>query len=207
MKSKLYLLIFVVMLIGCSELNKKMDLLDIDEKYNEGHIHQAKLELEEYLRLNKSNEYAWTLLGHMNEDLDEDSMGMVAYEKALKINPDTEEALTGMGIVARKKKDYNKATEYYLKAIEINPEYAIPYANLLVIKLKQKKFSEAVELGLKGYNIDKENPVIITNLCIAYHYDGDTIKRDELYNKAVELGYEKLETLKQIFDDEVTVFD
>ncbi|MDY8135568.1 tetratricopeptide repeat protein [Aquimarina sp. 2201CG5-10] len=207
MRIKYCWIFLVLVVVSCGDLNKKMDLIEIDETFRAGDLEEARIDIKEYLKKTKDNEYAWTLLGHINSEMDKDSLAIVAYEKALKINQTTEEALTGLGILARKEGDYLKATEYYEKAIEINPKYAQAYSSLVTIYLKQKNFEKAVEVGVKGYRLDKSDPTIASNLSVAYHYFGDIQKRDEYYKIAEQNGYKNIEALKQIFDGELTVFD
>lgn len=207
---KLYQQYYLLLLLGlssCGDLAKRIEIKEIVEQYNLGEIDEAKASVESYLSAHQDNEHAWILLGHIQEDLQEDSLARMAYEKALEIKPESEEALTRMGILERKEGDYPKAAEYYKQAIKINPDYAPAYSSLVAIKLKEMKFDEAVALGEKGYALDKKDPVIAANLSIAYHYQGDLQKRDELFVVAEDLGYPNTETLKLIYQGELTILD
>ena len=209
MRLKKYLFLLVVaMLWNCTtNFDKKADLISIDQKWRNGDLLGAKADVEKYLDTKNDNEYAWTLLGHIESDLGEDALAGVAYEKATSINPNTVEAITGLGIISRKNGEYDRASEYYNKAIEIDPNYAEAYSSLVAIYLKRKKFKEAVDAGLKGYNLSKDNDVIAANLAVAYHYYNDTIQRNKFYEIAKKNGYKNIETMKLIFDGELTIFD
>ncbi|WP_234859098.1 tetratricopeptide repeat protein [Aquimarina aquimarini] len=208
MNIKHYFFILLVTLCSCNtDFSKKLAILEIDEKYKSGALEEAKTEVNEYIKKEADNEFAWTLLGHIESGMDKDSLALIAYKKALTINQKTVEAITGMGILSRKKGNYDEASAYYNKAIQINPNYAEAYSSLVVINLKRKKFDEAVKVGLKGYNLDKEGGTIVANLAVAYHYAKDTIQREKYFEIAKKNGYKNMETLRQIFNNELTVFD
>lgn len=194
---------------GCTdpELEKKLAIVEMDNLFKAGEFEKAKEQLEQYLPENADNEYAWTLMGHIYTELDNESLAYSSYNKALKINNETVEALTGLGILARKKGDYDEAAKYYNQAIKIKPSYAQAYSSMVVVELKRNNFDQAVEMGQKGFDLDPEDPIIIANLSIAYHYQGDTINRDKYYDLAAEIGYSSIDILPQIFDGTLTILD
>jgi len=206
MKNILALLLLLAFIFSCGESSKKMAILEIDEKYNEGNVIEAQEKILAYLNKKQDNEYAWTLSGHIHSELDQDSLAIRDYHEALKINQETEEALTGLGILYRKQKDYDKAVEYYQKALEINPKYAQAYASLVVIELVRKNYEKAVDYGEKGYRLEPNDPVIAANLSAAYHFKGDTTNRDKYFQLAKEMGYAGAETLQLIFDGSLDLY-
>ncbi|GAB5400474.1 MAG: hypothetical protein Aureis2KO_20590 [Aureisphaera sp.] len=183
------------------------ELGEISEKFESGDFYGAKIDMEAYVETNDDNEYAWTILGHIYEKLDQDSLASKSYKKALQLKPEMEEALTGMGIVSRKSGDFEKATSYYERAIEINPEYAQAYSSLVAIYLQSKEFNKAIEVGEKSYRLDKSDPVIAANLSVAYHFAGDTINREKYFDIARKMRYANMEALRELFDGELTLFD
>lgn len=208
MKLQKYFLFLLLIIVSCNgSYNKKFDILKIDETYKKGYLEKAKKKIDKYLNKKQDNEYAWTLLGDIEIDLDNLPLATIAYEKALKINPKTVEALTGLGIVSRKKGNYDEALRYYKKSIKIDEYYAEAYTSLVTIYLKKKNFKEAVKVGLKAYKLNKNNPIIAANLSVAYHYDNNAIKREQFFNIAKKSGYKNVETLRLIFNGKYTVFD
>lgn len=204
----LFLLLTALTLFSCSdEFRNRVMIRHIDKLFEEGKYEKAKVSVDSLLNKNPEHELAWTLKGHIEERLDNDSVAELAYEKALSINPELEQALTGMGIILRKRKEYDRAAGYYAKAIAVNPEYAQAYSSLVTIELKRKNFVNAVSLGEKAYLLDSEDPVIAANLAIAYHYFGDIENRDKYYSIAKKLKYRNLDVLLLIFKDKATVFD
>ena len=208
LRNSILCLFILSLFTGCqSDLNKRLDIVEMDELWRNGELLKAKEVTEQYLAKTQENELAWTMLGHIESDLDQDSLAVVAYNKALDVNPNTVEAITGLGIISRKKGDLNEASDYYYEAIRIDPDYAEAYSSLVVINLKQKKFDEAVEVGLKGYELSKSNGVIAANLATAYHYVNDTINREKYFNIAKKNGYKNAATLELVFSGELTIFD
>jgi len=204
----IFYLLTVILFIGCnSDLSKRMEILDIDKKWKNGNLIEAKEEINNYLNKNPNNEIGWTLLGHIESDSNKDSLALIAYKKALQLDPKTVEAITGLGILFRKKGNYNKAANYYYQAIKIDPNYAEAYSSLVVINLKKKNFKEAVRVGLKSYELDKENGTIAANLSVSYHYINDTIKRNKYFDIAKKNKYHNLESLRELFKGEYTIFD
>lgn len=197
----------LLFLANCSgEVRDKMIIRHIDKLFQEGRYGEAQASVDSFISRNPNYEMAWTLKGHIEESLDNDSVAEIAYEKALAINPKLEQAITGMGIVSRKKGEFDKAAEYYKKAIDINPKYAQAYSSLVTIELNRQNYEAAVELGEKGYQLDKKDPIIAANLSIAYHYYGDTTNRDKYYQVARELNYKNLKILDLIFSGRATIF-
>jgi len=204
----LFLLVSTILLFSCTnEFRDRVMIKHVDRLYKQGKFEKAKLSVDSLISKNPKHEMAWTLKGHIEESLDNDSAAELAYKKALEINPKIEQALTGMGIVLRKKREYDRAASYYAKAIEINPEYAQAYSSLVTIELKRKNFSNAVKLGEKAYLLDDKDPVIAANLSIAYHYFGDIESRDKYYSVAKKLKYKNLDILLMIFKGKASVFD
>ena len=204
----LFLLLTAVLLFSCSdEFRDRVMIRHIDRMFEEGRYEKAKVSVDSLLHKNPAHELGWTLKGHIEERLNNDSVAEVAYVMALSINPKLEQALTGMGIILRKRKEYDRAAGYYAKAIAVNPEYAQAYSSLVTIELKRKNFSNAVSLGEKAYMLDDNDAKIAANLSIAYHYFGDIESRDKYYSIAKKLKYKRLDILLLIYKGKASIFD
>ena len=210
MKINLIYLIIILTLLSCNgngRFHKLAEIKSISVKYDNGQLLEAKKDLNKYLTRKPYNELAWTILGHIDSDLGNYLLSETSYKKALEINPKTVEAITGLGIISRKNNNYDKAIKYYTQAIKIDSSYGEAYSSLTAIYLKRKKFDKAVKFGLKGYNLTKDNPTSAANLAITYHYIKDTIEREKYYKIAQRNGYKNLDILRQIFNNERTIFD
>lgn len=212
MRNSFLIVVLFLSLISCgngekSDLTKQLDIATASDEYLKGNVDVANDLMENYVVKEKQNEYAWTLLGNTYIALEDDEKARNAFDNAVKIDPNMEEAVTGLGIVERMSGNYEKAAKLYERAIEINPKYAEAYSSLVVIYLKQKEFTKATEVGVKSYELDKGNPVIAANLCVAFHYAGDSISREKYFNEAKINGYRNLAGIREIIDGELTVFD
>lgn len=185
-----------------------LSLDEIAKKVQAGELEEAKNDLEMgYLISNPDDVTALVILGNVNESLDENAQAMQAYHKALQIDPERAEALTGMGILHRKQGNLEKAIEFYQAAIKSDPDYAQAYSSLLVIEILQNNYEKAIEYGEKAWRLDQEDPVIPANLSLAYHYAGLEKERDEYLHYAEDLGYPRIQTLKDIFSSEKDLFE
>lgn len=209
MKYRVLSWIAVLLLFFCAcDTSANTNLLNrVVELMDSGDWVAAQEACELYVQEVPEDEYGWTILGNIHETFDEDSLAKTAYFKALKLNSDREEALTGLGILSRKAGNYEEATVFYRRALKANPNYAQAISSLLVIELKRKNLAEAVRLGEQSRNLDAEDPAVAANLAVAYHYQGDTLNRNRMYEVAKSLQYKNLENLQLIFDGELTIFD
>jgi len=204
----LYYVFIILLLTGCAEINSEVKLASVSNKLQEGDAEGAKSDLLNYLESGEiiENDMSLTILGHIHEDLDEDSLAQIAYVKAIKLNNKYAEAVTGLGILARKRGDYKDAITFYERAVTINPDYAQAHSSLSVVYLLERNFEKSIETGELAWKLDDTDPVIAANLTIAYHYVGDSLNRDKFYRASEELEYRNLETLEAIFRGESTVF-
>lgn len=175
--------------------------------YQSGETERAAEQLEEYTRDFPRDDLAWTILGNAYEDLDRNEEAGNAYDRALEINPKRFEAITGRGILHRKRGEYDAAMQAYERAVELDPTYAQAYSSMTTIALKQNDDAKALEYAKKGYELDSTDPVIAANLAVAYHFNDDFEHRDEMKQRAADLGYRNLESLEGIFSGELTIRD
>ncbi len=185
----------------------RMRLDRIAVVYQSGDLETAIPQLEGYTTEYPKDELAWTILGNAYESAERIEEAQAAYDKALEIEPRMFQAITGLGILHRQRGDYDAAMECYERAVEIDPTYAEAYSSMTVIALKRNDDKAAVRYAQKGYALSSSEPGIAANLAVAYHYDGQFQKRDEMTERAEELGYGKIDVLKQIYAGEVTVRD
>ncbi|WP_375772716.1 tetratricopeptide repeat protein [Archangium gephyra] len=192
---------------ACSGKEPKSPLNEISALYTSGAVDETVTRLRTYLQTAPRDELAWTILGHALLDQNKLDEAEAAYAKALEINPQRIEAITGQGRLFRMRQQYTQAMAAYERAIAIDASYAQAYSSMSVVALKQGHVDQAVAHGEKAYALDKANPLIAANLAIAYHYAGNTQKRDELTQAAQKLGYKAMDRLEKIFSGELEVRD
>lgn len=175
--------------------------------YENGEFEKTAVALRSYVKDHPRDTLAWTILGNVLEDLDQDEESSKAYESVIAIDARNYQAISGLGILYRKRSEYAKAMEQYRKAVAIEPKYAQAYSSMVIIALKQKNDRDALKYAEKAYQLDKTDPGIAANLAIAHHYNGHAAQRDRFTTIAKTLGYKQTETLKKIYSGDMTVRD
>ena len=200
-------LIALLLLVACGERKSPADrrLDEIARVYQRGETQQAVTQLKEFVRTYPNHDMGWTILGHAYEDLDQNRNAADSYRRALALNPKRAEAETGMGILARKRGDDEEAMRRYRHATELDPEYAQVWSSMAVVALHRGDDKEALRYAEKAWQLDDEDAVIAANLAVVYHYNGNTAKRDEMTEKAKDLGYGKVDKLQEIYRGDRTV--
>ena len=163
--------------------------------------------LEEYLESKPRDDLAWTILGHVYGDLDEDDEAATAYERALVINPRRVEALTAVGVLRSRERRYDEALVLYDSALAIDPQYAQAYSSIAVVALKRGDDVTALNYGRKAFALDSTDAVIAANLALAYHYNDMLPMRDHMTRVAERLGYANVDALNRFYRGEATVRD
>ena len=208
----LALLAALVFLAGCegpaTTATRDEGRLDrIAVTYEQGDTAAAISLLTEYLDAYPRDDLAWTILGHAYEESDRLDEAQTAYERALEVNPRQAQAIIGQGILHRRRGEYDQAMAAYESAVEIDPDCADAYSSMAVIALKRNQDDQALKYAKRAYDLDKSTPRIAANLAVAYHYVGDMENRDRFTRIAEQLGYDKVDTLEQIYSGELTVRD
>lgn len=208
------LFLAALLLLGCDaadsgpgnlETSDATRLEELAGLYLEGNPQQAVEGLKQYVAQYPEDDLAYTILGNAYVDLDEIDKAKEAYQTALRHDPTQFRAVTGLGILHRQEGEYDEAMKAYQRAIELEPEYAQAYSSMAVIAILMHDDQQAVDYGVKAYQLDKSDAVISANLALAYHYVGNTDKRDEYAKIARELGYGSMDRLEKIFSGQLSL--
>lgn len=182
-------------------------LLKIGALVNGTETEKGVAEAKGYVKDYPRDETGWIVLGNGLETLNQDAESKQAYEKALAIDPRAFQAISGLGILHRKRREYPQAMQRYKQAIAIDPKHAYTYSSMAALSLKMRDDKQALEYAEKSYKLDPTVPAIAANLALAYHYNGNAKRRDEMAKIAADLGYSNMENLKKIFAGELTIRD
>lgn len=181
-------------------------ILEFESMLNKGAYTQLINEMPKYLEKYENSYRGHNLLGWAYLKTDAYDDAMKHFEKSVEINPKWDNGYVGQGAVWRARGDLDKASAAYHKAIDILPSNPEAYGSLVVVEIKRGDMKEAVKMGEKAWELsDKTDPTLASNLCIAYHYDGQEKKRDAMYAEAKKLGYLNMATLDQIIAGEIDV--
>ncbi len=183
----------------------EQEIVVLDSLYNKGDYEQVVDDGTKYVETHPQAFKAWSLMGWAYMELEEPNSARVCFQKSIEINPKWDNAYVGMGALCNEEDDLTGARSYFQQAIDLVPNNAEAYSSLVSIELQEKNDAKAVEYGEKAWSIRKDNPTIAANLAIAYHYYGDTKKRDIFFNHAKRLGYDDISTLQDIFDGKISL--
>ncbi|REG23175.1 Tfp pilus assembly protein PilF [Archangium gephyra] len=208
---RLLALVCLLLIAACdsksSNKEVKKPVEEISAVYRGGAVEEAEKRLRAHLQAEPRDDLAWTLLGHVLLDLNRPTEAEAAYAKALELEPRRIEAITGQGRIFRMHKEYEQAMAAYQRATAIDPSYAQAWSSMMVVALKRGLYDEAIAHGEKAYALDKNDPTIAANLAIAYHYAGNTAKRDELTQVAQKLGFKGMDWLDKVYTGQIEVRD
>jgi tetratricopeptide (TPR) repeat protein len=95
---------------------------------------------------------------------------------------DTEDllALRMLAAVAREKGQWEESIKYCEKIIQLNSEAAYAYAAMARTYLKWNKLAKGLELAKKSAALDKKDPYNLVTLALAWHFNKQPVKRDEV---------------------------
>ena len=174
--------------------------------YNKGSFKVCKKETANYLRLFPKSVDAWLILGNIGLVLNDIPLSEKSFKKTLELAPESDKALVGMGVVLRNQQNFENAEDYYYKALVSNPDSSEAKSSLMLLEIYKNNHAVAISLGEDSVKegLDQVAPSIIGNLMIAYHFNGDRRKRDELYDYLKEKEYKDLEFLSLIIEDKVS---
>lgn len=89
-------------------------------------------------------------------------------------------ALRLMASLKREMNEFDSADKYCDDLLNINNEAGYAIASKARTRLKQKKDDEALQLALQSVETDQLDPYNTATLILAYHFNGEIIKRDAL---------------------------
>ena len=150
-----------------------------------GKLENAKSDLEEVLKISKSDVQAFLMLGDVSVKLNryEDAAGY--YENALKIEPQNPEANYLAGTVYVRIKKYTQAIERLKKAVEGQPKEFKYHLGLGIAYLYSDQLNDSLTELKKAQEIDPKNSDVLYNLCNVYLKKGEKETALEVARKAV----------------------
>ena len=180
-------------------------ITELEVLFQKGSYEEVVARATAYLDANPDSEVVWAQLGWARTKLDQIDEARVCFLKAIELDPKWDNAYVGLGVLCRKQGDLAGARAQYLKAIEVLPENAEAFSSLLVIELMDGNDEQAVSYGERAWALRKDDPSIPANLAIAYHYLGDTDKRDQFCDIAERLGYHNMAGIRDIINGKSSI--
>ena len=104
--------------------------------------------------------------------------------KILKTDADFVPGLRLLASSEREAGNYQESITCCEKLLDINSEYSYAIASKARTFLKMKKDKDALKLALQAHGMDKKDGYSIATLALAYHFNGNIGKRDEIINNS-----------------------
>lgn len=176
------------------ELNKALEL------YGQEELEKTAGKLAEYLSANGNDVMGIFHMANINFDMGRYAEAERLYIKAVGLQPEFYSAYLNLAAVYREQGQLEKAAECCNKVLESNKEHPQAFAALSKIELKGNNAGAALEYAEKAYEYDSGDLHIISNLCLAYHYNKMTDLRDKYFNILKQNEYYDLAALQSVFE-------
>ncbi len=183
------------------EAKSQADLDEIAGIYENGNYEESRIGLLDYLQKFPDNATAWTILGHTYLDLDSSERGLTCFRKAKSIDSSYAPAFSGLGMALARTELYDEALLAYEKANNLTPDEGYIIGNMASLADDVGDMDKAIAYGEKSIVLNPEDATLVANLSLYYHKAGEIKKRDDMFEKAKNLGYESLDGLQEIFAD------
>jgi tetratricopeptide (TPR) repeat protein len=138
-----------------------------------GENNRSLSELEEAIKLEPRNDFAYVRLALIRYNLKEFEKSLEDLDTALKINSNSKWALLWKGIIVGEwKKDWVTANSYYQKALSIDPRFDMAYYNLgwSFLKSSPKDYKSAQQSFEKALKINPNYKEALYGLAMVYGY-------------------------------------
>ncbi len=110
-----------------------------------------------------------------------------AAERAVQLDDKLAEAHASMGLALANEGDLDQAEKEYKKAIELNPGYAYAHYWYSLLLSNMGRQEESLKELETAYELNPLSVVILTNLAAKKAASDDTLRAEELFNRAIEV--------------------
>jgi tetratricopeptide (TPR) repeat protein len=152
-------------------------------------------------------EFIYTLIGRSHQGLDELDTAIEYYQKALETNPKYHGAWMNKGIAYRLLGDLENAEKCYFTALEIKPDYPELHASIGALYIYKGEPDKAIEYLNRSIELDSQMAIAHSNLAIALAVVGRFDEAEQSLAKALSLGYENGEIVREYLDELMNIND
>lgn len=129
-----------------------------------GDLLGAKDELEKIVRFNEADDFAYSALSKVYNEISQPDLAKHAIEKAIGINPNSLNYLSELVEIEIAQKNYDEAQKVIDKMIEINNKYLHAYTLMARIILETKRIEDLYEVAQNIIELD-------SNCAEGYYYN------------------------------------
>ena len=195
----------------CSQVNgivEKMDSTYYESKdlveslklYGQEELEKTALKLEKYLDKNSNDVMGIFHLANINFDIGEYADAEELYIRAIKLQPEFYSANLNLAAVCRETGRFEKAEEYCQKVLSSTKEHPQAFVALSKLEFQRNNHEAGLEYAEKAYEYESSDLQVISNLCIAYHYNKMNADRDKLYETLKQKDYYDIVALQSVID-------
>ncbi len=166
---------------------KKNGLAKVEQKLNQGHIHEAKELCIKLCKKSKKTPEAWSLLGIINGQLGLIDEAEKCFQTFIELQPRISEGYFNLAKTQATLKQPEKAEKNYQQAIKLKPSFAQAYNNLGTLQAGLNKPVEAEQNLRHALAIQPNNPNTYRNLGILMQHQGRLEEAEQAYQQAIEL--------------------
>ncbi len=166
---------------------KKNLLADVEQKLDQGQIHEAKELCIKLCRKSKKTPEAWSLLGIINGQLGDLNEAEKCFQKFVELKPGIAEGYFNLAKTQATLQQLQQAEKNYQQAIKLKPSFAQAYNNLGTLQVGLNKAIEAEQNLRQALSIQPNNPNTYRNLGILMQHQGRIEKAEQAYHQAIAL--------------------
>jgi len=170
--------------------------------YGQEELESTAEKLEKYLDANKNDVMGIFHMANINFDMGKYSEAEKLYIKTVELQPEFYSAYLNLAAVYRKTGQLEKAAECCNKVLESNKEHPQALTALSKIELEGNNVEAGLEYAKKAYEFDSGDLNVISNLCLAYHYNKMTGDRDKYFEILKQNDYYDIVALQSVFEAE-----
>ncbi len=177
---------------------KKNVLAKIEQKLNQGHIHEAKELCTRLCRKSKKIPEAWSLLGIINGQLGIFDEAERCFQQFIELQPRIAEGYFNLAKTQTTLQQPQKAEKNYQQAIKLKPSFTQAYNNLGTLQAGLNKPVEAEQNLRHALNIQPDNPNTYRNLGVLIQHQGRLEEAEKAYHQAIELQPDFTDALEDL---------
>lgn len=166
---------------------KKNLLANVEQKLDQGQIHEARELCIKLCRKSQGTPQAWSLLGIINGQLGELNKAEKCFQKFVELQPHIAEGYFNLAKTQATLQHPQQAEQNYLQAIKLKPSFAQAYNNLGTLQAGLNKPAEAEQNLRQALSIQANNPNTYRNLGVLLQHQGRSEEAEQAFRQAIEL--------------------
>lgn len=152
-----------------------------------GDLLAAKEQLENIIKKNKADDFAYSALGGVYRELAQTEMAKEAIKNAIELNPNSLNYLSELAEIEFEQGNYEDALYFANKILQVNDKYLSCYVLLAKIYLELKNFEEVFDVAQNIIELDSNCPEGYYYNAISLFEQGDKNFAIENLKKSISL--------------------